>query len=79
MPVPRPDHDRRPGAASSATARLVIIAMLCAFQYWLLASTMEAWHAGDGSIPPVAAAVSLGCFALAAGLVITGETRRRSW
>ena len=73
MPIAGPVHDRRPGAAGAATARLVLVAMLCAAQYWLLTSTMEAWHAGDREIPLVAALASAVCFALAAGLVLTGE------
>jgi hypothetical protein len=73
VPIPGPRHDRRPGAAGAATARLVIVAMLCAAQYWLLTSTMEAWHAGDRDIPIPAAVASAVCFVLAAGLVLTGE------
>jgi hypothetical protein len=73
MPIPGPHHDRRPGAAGAATARLVIVAMLCGAQYWLLTSTMEASHAGDREIPIPAAIASGICFLLAAGLILTGE------
>lgn len=80
MPIPGPIHDQRPGARGVATARLVIVALLCALQYWLLTSAMEAFHAGDRGQLLVAAVTSAVCFVLAAGLVVAGErasARRR--
>jgi hypothetical protein len=73
MPIPGPRHDLRPGAAGIATARLVILAMLCALQYWLLTSTFEAYKGGDRDIPLVGWIASSVCFALGAGLVLAGE------
>ena len=84
MPLPRPDHDLRPGALGVATARLVIVAILCGLQYWLLTTTMEAFHGGDRQLPLAAAIASGVCFLLGLGLVYTGERneelrrRRRS-
>ena len=66
-------YDTRPGAAGSATARLFIVAAICAFQYWLLTSSMEAWHGGNHRIALPAFIVSVTCFLLAAGLIVTGE------
>lgn len=65
--------DLRPGVRAVATARLVIVALICCLQYWLLTSTMEAFHGGDHSLPLPAALASIGCFALGLGLVATGE------
>ncbi|WP_437586408.1 DUF6755 family protein [Sorangium sp. So ce1000] len=73
MPIPGPKHDLRPGAKSAMSARLLAVAMLCAFQYWLLTSTVEAYNGGDRDIPLPALATSLVCFALGAGLVAAGE------
>lgn len=72
-----PLHDSRPGSAASVMARLVIVIMLCAFQYWLLAATMEAFHAGNARVALPAFLASVFCFALAVGLVITGEASSR--
>lgn len=80
MPLRGPDHDLRPGAVGVATARLVIVAGLCALQYWLLTTTMEAYHGGDRALPLAAAIASGVCFLLALGLVLAGEraeARRR--
>lgn len=80
MPIPGPAHDLRPGVRGVATARLVIVAMLCALQYWLLTTTMEAFHGGDRTLPFAAAIASAICFALGVGLVFAGErseARRR--
>jgi len=80
MPIRGPDHDLRPGAAAVATGRLVIIALLCGLQYWLLTATMEAFHGGDHALPLPAALASGGCFMLGVGLVVVGErneARRR--
>jgi hypothetical protein len=73
MPLPAPDHDLRPGARGVATARLVILAILCGLQYWLLTSTMEAFHGGDRRLPVAAAFASSACFLLQLGLVATAE------
>jgi hypothetical protein len=81
MPISGPSHDLRPGARGVATARLVIVAVLCALQYWLLTSAMEAFHADVHDHLLVAAIASGVCFALGAGLVIAGEraaNRRRT-
>ncbi len=77
MTIGRPQFDRRAGSAASATARLWIVAMLCMFQYWLLTSTMEAYHAGNQAVPLPALLASVVCFLLAVGLVITGEAASR--
>ena len=73
MPIPGPIHDPRPGARAVATARLVIVALLCALQYWLLTSAMEAFHAGERGQLLVATIASAVCFLLSAGLVVAGE------
>jgi len=82
MPIPGPDHDLRPGARGVATARLVIVAILCALQYWLLTATVEAFHGGDRDLPLAAAIASTTCFLLGLGLVVAAERsearRRRS-
>jgi hypothetical protein len=80
MPIPGPNHDLRPGASAVATARLVVIALLCGLQYWLLATTMEAFHGGDVGLPLPAALASGSCFLLGLGLVVSAErgaSRRR--
>jgi len=76
MPLRGPRHDLRPGSIGVATARLVIVAGICALQYWLLTSTMEAYHGRHRAVTLVAAIASAVCFALALGLVVTGERRR---
>ena len=73
MPIPGPDHDLRPGARAVATARLVVVALLCGLQYWLLTTTMEAFHGGDRALPFAAALASGACFLLGLGLVFTAE------
>jgi hypothetical protein len=80
MPIPGPNHDLRPGAGAVATARLVVVALLCGLQYWLLTATMEAFHGGDRGLPLPAAIASGACFLLGLGLVIVAErneARRR--
>jgi hypothetical protein len=80
MPIPAPKNDLRPGALALATSRLVILALLCALQYWLLTTTMEAFHGGDRRLPLAAAIASIACFLLGLGLVIVAErneARRR--
>jgi hypothetical protein len=80
MPIRGPDHDLRPGASAVSTARLVIVALLCSLQYWLLTATMEAYHGGDRGLPLPAALASAACFSLGLGLVVVAErndARRR--
>ena len=64
--IPTPDYPRRTGVAATGTAILIFVALFCIFQYWLLTSTLEAYHMG-------AFLTSLGCFILAAGLTLIGE------
>ena len=73
MPIPGPRNDLRPGSQGSQFARLVIVGLLTAVQYGLLTATVEAWHGGNRPVPIVATIASFACFALAAGLVLTGE------
>lgn len=69
----KPSFDTRPGTATSATARLVIVASICAFQYWLLTASMEASHGGNDRIALPAFLVSGACFLFAVGLIVMGE------
>jgi hypothetical protein len=69
----KPQYDLRPGTQAVFTARLWIVGVLCAFQYWLLTATMEAFHAGNSRIVLPAFLASLLCFLLSAGLILTGE------
>jgi hypothetical protein len=69
----KPHYDTRPGVAAATTARLWIVVAICAFQYWLLTSSIEAWHAGNHGIAWPAFIVSAVCFGLAAGLIVSGE------
>lgn len=62
-----------PGVKAAMTARLVISGALCGFQYWLLTTTMEAYHSGNFKVVGVAFIVSILCFVLVAGLMMTGE------
>ncbi len=71
--VPNPGFPLRRGVGATGTAILMFVAMFCIFQYWLLTSTLEAYHAGDDSLPFGAFLASLGCFVLAAALTIVGE------
>jgi hypothetical protein len=77
MPISAPRHDLRPGARSASVFRLSVVGLLCALQYWLLTSAMEASQAGrrDTALPAFIA--SLICFALGAGLVLAGELGAR--
>lgn len=71
--IPKPDYPRRTGVAATGTAILIFVALFCIFQYWLLTSTLEAYHMGDDKLPLGAFLTSLGCFILAAGLTLIGE------
>ena len=73
MPIAGPDHDLRPGVSGIATARLVIVAILCSLQYWFLTSTMEAFQGGDRELPLVATLASGVCFLLGLGLVLAAK------
>jgi len=48
---------------------LVFVLMVVILQLWLLTATMNAWLGGDDSVVWPAAAVSIGVFALNAGLL----------
>ena len=48
---------------------LCIVLILVVLQLWLLSATMNAYLGGDRSVIWPAALVSLGCFALNAGLL----------
>jgi hypothetical protein len=73
MPIGKPQYDTRPGVLASATARLWIVATICAVQYWLLTGAMEAMHEGNSQVALRVFLASIFCFVLAAGLVLTGE------
>jgi hypothetical protein len=73
----KPNYEIPGGLSAVATARLVIVATLCVFQYWLLTSTFEAYRSGDRNITLPAFLASAACFLLAAGLVVTGEITTR--
>lgn len=71
--IPNPGFPLRRGVNASGTAILLFVSMFCIFQYWLLTATLEAYHAGDDTLPFGAFLASLGCFILASGLAILGE------
>lgn len=71
--IGRPDFPRRAGVSATGTAILCFVALFCIFQYWLLTATLEAYHAGDDTLPVGAFFASLGCFILAAGLTLCNE------
>lgn len=48
---------------------LAFVLVLVVLQLWLLTATMNAWLGGDDSVVWPAAAASLGCLALNAGLL----------
>ncbi|HEX6210446.1 MAG TPA: DUF6755 family protein [Methylomirabilota bacterium] len=48
---------------------LVFVVLIVVLQLWLLTATVNAYLGGDVSIVVPAAAASLGCFALNAGLL----------
>ncbi|CAN5496060.1 hypothetical protein BH09SUM1_BH09SUM1_00540 [soil metagenome] len=73
MPTGKPFWDSRPGTIASMTARLCIAAILCALQYYLLATAMEALHSGEKRIVVAAFIASFFCFLLTGGLILTGE------
>jgi hypothetical protein len=77
MPIGPPKFDQRPGAIAAITARLAIVATLCVVQYWLLTTSMEAYHAGARGVLLPAFLASAACFLLGLGLVITGELGSR--
>ncbi|MCC6547837.1 hypothetical protein IT570_11790 [Candidatus Sumerlaeota bacterium] len=73
MPIGKPNFDLRPGVVASTTARLWICAVICIVQYWLLTASMEAFHGGNQHIALPMFIASAVCFALVAGLILTGE------
>lgn len=77
MPIGKPKFDTRPGIAAAATARLWLCALICIVQYWLLTASMEAYHGGNHRVALPMFLASLGCFALVAGLIVTGESGER--
>jgi heme O synthase-like polyprenyltransferase len=77
MPVGKPNFDTRPGVTATATARIWICAIICIVQYWLLTSSMEAFHGGNHRVALPMFVASVFCFLLVAGLIITGEAGAR--
>jgi len=71
--IPKPEYPTRGGVVAMETAKLAIVGMFCAFQYWLFTATVEAYHAGHHGMLLGAFLASLGCFAFAVGLVIASE------
>jgi len=69
------DKRLRPGLKGSLTARIWIVASVCAFQYWLLTASMEAVHAGNLKIAIPAFVTCLLCFVFNLGLILTGEKK----
>ena len=65
----------KPTQFARAQRRTIVMGILClvlmivVLQLWLLTATMEAYLDGDHSIVLPAALASLGCFALALGLL----------
>ncbi|MCC7391677.1 MFS transporter [Candidatus Sumerlaeota bacterium] len=72
-PLARPAFDLRPGIVAGTTARICICAIICIVQYWLLTASMEAFHGGNSFVALPMFGASLICFALVAGLILTGE------
>lgn len=77
MPVGKPNFDTRPGVTAATTARLWICATICIVQYWLLTASMEAFHGGNHRMAVPMLIASVVCFALVAGLIVTGEAGAR--
>ena len=50
-------------------AIISIVVLIVVLQLWLLTATMNAWLGGDDSVVLPAAAASLGCLGLNAGLL----------
>ncbi len=69
----KPKYDIRKGTAALTTARLWIIASICAFQYWLFNITMEAFNYGKENIVLVTSIISFACFFLSLFILIKGE------
>lgn len=77
MPVGKPKMDTRPGVAAVTTARIWICGIICIIQYWLFTSSVEAVNGGNHAVAIPMFLASLLCFALVAGLIITGEVGAR--
>ena len=64
---------RRPFSREQRTTivygMLAFVIIIVVLQLWLLNATMNAWLGGDDSVVLPAAAASLGCLGLAAGLL----------
>lgn len=63
----------RAGLEGALTARIWIVAAICAFQYWLLTSSMEAYHAGNTKVVAPAIIATLVSLLLNVGLLVSGE------
>ena len=73
MPIGKPSFDTRPGVTAAATARVWICGTICVVQYWLLTAAVEATHGGNDRVALPMFLASAVCFALIAGLLLTGE------
>ena len=74
MKIKRSETARlRAGLKGALTARIWIVASICAFQYWLLTSSMEAYHAGNGKVIIPAIVATFVSFLLNVGLLVSGE------
>jgi hypothetical protein len=65
----------RSGLKGAQTARIWIIASVCAFQYWLLTASMESMHAGNNKVPIPAFITTLLCLFFNGWLVFSGEKK----
>lgn len=74
MPTPKPHYDIRPGTIAMTTMRFAVIALMAMAQYHLLTVSMEAFHTGETGRVVTCFVVSAICFALCAGLLLTGES-----
>lgn len=66
----------RSGLKGAQTARIWIIASVCAFQYWLLTASMESMHSGNNRVPIPAFITTLLCLLFNGWLVLSGEKKR---
>jgi hypothetical protein len=65
----RPSRFARSQRMTIVNAMLLFVVVLVVVQLWLLTATVNAYLGGDEAIVMPAAAVSLVCFALNAGLL----------
>lgn len=61
------------GLKGALTARIWIVTSICAFQYWLLTSSMEAYHAGNTRVIIPAIVATFVSLILNIGLLVSGE------